>query len=560
MEQELSRISFLLSRMALFKGLSQAFIDEVAQDFVLFNLSPGERLYAEGDDGDSFYIVFSGKIRLTRQEADKEALYATLMDGDHFGEEALILGIPRPLTATAVEASRILRLSGERFFELLGRENVLFRRLKTSINSRILARQKNPSWLSEEETVYLFSRKDRAYLIISLALPVLLGWFALFVIYMGFTMDPGPFNTIIEYIGIALFGISLIWGIWNYIDWTNDYYIVTNQRVIWLEKIIFLYESRQEAPMDTVLTVGSNTDLVGRILNFGDVRVKTFTGMIVMRHVGHPEYALSLIEELILRARQVAKRVETAALERAIRVRLGLQEDISTEKPPLPNVTAPPAQRGENPFRFLIDIFRVRYEEEDMVTYRRHWLVLAGRAWRSSLALLLMLVIFGMRFFGPLQILSPGYFLLFWFIITFGFSLWWLYEYIDWRNDIYQVTEEHIVDVYKKPLGEVDKKTAPLENILSLHHEQTGIIRLLLNYGDVVAMVGTARFTFDGVYNPSEVVQDIFLRMNARKRRMREAEAAQERERIADWLAAYHRQADVIRGDTNSNNIGQNSG
>ena len=30
-----------------------------------------------------------------------------------------------------------------------------------------------------------------------------------------------------------------LYSLWFGLDWGNDFYIVTNQRVIWLEKVIF---------------------------------------------------------------------------------------------------------------------------------------------------------------------------------------------------------------------------------------------------------------------------------------------------------------------------------
>src|SRR3990172_3050759 len=74
---------------------------------------------------------------------------------------------------------------------------------------------------------------------------------------------------------IASIGI-LAWGVWNAIDWSNDYYLVTNQRVIWLEKVIGLYDSRQEAPLSTILSVGVGTDAFGRALNYVNLTLLTF--------------------------------------------------------------------------------------------------------------------------------------------------------------------------------------------------------------------------------------------------------------------------------------------
>jgi hypothetical protein len=560
MEIDQAEISFLLTRMALFKDFSKGELAYIASRLDILELPKDERIFTEGDNAEGFYIIYSGRVRVSRQRQGQEEVYALLDIGDHFGEEGLLLGRPRPVSVTAVEPTRLLRISAKRFYRLIEKNPLIRSRLLQVIESRQLTRKKNVSWLGDDETIYLFTRKDKAYMIVSLVPPALLGLLGIFFTWLLFTTPQNGFTLVGEWVSALFIALSILWGIWEYVDWTNDYYIVTNQRVIWIEKVVALYESRQEAPMDTVLTVGVNTDLIGRILKYGDVRVKTFTGQIVMRHVDNPEFMLALIEEFLARTKIVTKRTETAALERAIRVRLGLR--VPPEKPPSP--LAKPSLRstnpGQNPFRFITDIFKVRYEEGTVVTYRKHWILLFARAWKPSLLLVLLFTLFVLRFVDILPILSIFNFLLVWFSMLTVAVIWWLYEYVDWRNDIYQITEDQIIDIYRKPLGEVDQKSAALENILSLHHEQTGLIRLLLNYGDVIAMVGSARFTFDGVFNPADVQQDIFLRMNARKRRQREADASRERDRVADWMAAYHRQAESLRRLENPNNSDQKSG
>jgi CRP-like cAMP-binding protein len=553
-----SQVIFLLSRIALFKGLSPQQIELLAERFELISLSQEEILFSESDQGEHFFIVFTGKVRLFIERDSQKITTGVMFPGDHFGEEALLDKNLRSVSAVALKPTQLLSMPSDIFYQLLEQHKMLRRRLLLTLRSRQLARRRRVEWLSEEETIHWFTRKDIALLFLSLIPPLVLIWIGGTIAFLASTTALGAFSIFGEWAGLVILTIGLLWAVWDFIDWTNDYYLVTNQRVIALEKIILLYESRQEAPMDTVLTVGINTGLIGRLLNFGDVRVKTFTGQINMRHVGQPDYMVAIIEEFINRIKQETRYTETEELERTIRSRLGLPlgdepEHVFTRLSPVP----PPAQRGQNPFRFLIDIFKIRTEENGIVTYRRHWLILAKRAWLATIALVSLTAVFFIWITNGVPFIPANLFLLIWGLLYIAVLIWWIYEYVDWRNDIYQVTEEHIVDVYKKPLGEIDKKTAPLENILSLHHEQTGLIRLILNYGDVVAMVGHARFTFDGVYNPSEVVQDIFLRMNARKRRQREVEASRERERVADWLAAYHRQLETIRRLENSNNSDQ---
>jgi hypothetical protein len=102
------------------------------------------------------------------------------------------------------------------------------------------------------------------------------------------------------------------------------------------------------------------------------------------------------------------------------------------------------------------------------------------------------------------------------------------------------------LDIERKPLSREDKKSAPLANILSLEHTRVGILGLLFNYGTVIINIGAVQFTFNDVYNPSQVQYEIFDRMNAQRQRKEEAEARKERERLVDNLATYHRQIERL--------------
>ncbi len=96
------------------------------------------------------------------------------------------------------------------------------------------------------------------------------------------------------------------------------------------------------------------------------------------------------------------------------------------------------------------------------------------------------------------------------------------------------------MDIYKRPLGQEEKRVAPLKAIQSVEYERLGILGLFLNYGTVFIRIGDTRFTFDEVYNPSEVQRDLFRRIAAQTDRDRRKEAEAERQRILDVLEAYH--------------------
>ena len=124
------------------------------------------------------------------------------------------------------------------------------------------------------------------------------------------------------------------------------------------------------------------------------------------------------------------------------------------------------------------------------------------------------------------------------FLVVF---LWWLYNYIDWHNDIYLITGEQVVDINRKPLGKEERRAAQIKNILSVEYKRLGIIGLVLNFGTVFIRVGEATFSFDNVYNPSEVQRELFHRISQRSLKERQAQGEAERQRMADWISAYHR-------------------
>ena len=187
----------------------------------------------------------------------------------------------------------------------------------------------------------------------------------------------------------------------------------------------------------------------------------------------------------------------------------------------------------------------MRIEEGNVITWRKYWTVLVGKTWLPTLSIFIVLVLTGaysgLYFLNSIEFLSPRVVLPAGILITLLLLLWWFYNYVDWRNDIYQVTDKYIFDIERKPLGTEVKKSAPLENILSLEHKRVGFFGYLFNYGNVIINVGVAQFVFIGVHEPARVQQDVFNHMFALRRNKEEAEAAVERERIAEALTMYHR-------------------
>jgi hypothetical protein len=125
-------------------------------------------------------------------------------------------------------------------------------------------------------------------------------------------------------------------------------------------------------------------------------------------------------------------------------------------------------------------------------------------------------------------------------VLFIPLALWWLYEFQDWRNDLYQVTPDQIIDIYRRPLGRETRDSASLENIQGLRSERPTLMSRLLNFGNVIATIPGKEFTFDDVYDPPGVQEDIQRRIEALRLRRSGQEAARRREELAEVLSAYY--------------------
>ncbi len=82
--------------------------------------APGENIIAQGDKGDAYYIVKSGRAAVFQQKGDNEPeQVAELKSGEGFGEEAIIRMKPRNATIKAIEETTVLSLDKPTFEKIL---------------------------------------------------------------------------------------------------------------------------------------------------------------------------------------------------------------------------------------------------------------------------------------------------------------------------------------------------------------------------------------------------------------------------------------------------------
>lgn len=109
----------ILSATPLFGRLDRAARAALADDMELVSLAAGERLFQQGDPGDSLYVVERGLLEVSIQDASGLTQVLDRLDaGSTVGEMALLTGQPRTAEVTAVVDSRLLRISKTGFDHL----------------------------------------------------------------------------------------------------------------------------------------------------------------------------------------------------------------------------------------------------------------------------------------------------------------------------------------------------------------------------------------------------------------------------------------------------------
>ena len=531
MNENSNEVLSMLSKCYLFEGITDEDLEYIASFLVMRTFDKDELLYKAGSRADAIFILLSGRITLTNMNNKKGIDRVLILSGDPFGETSLFPRRHHAENAVCDLRSDIAILPRKVLPELLKevpalRNNLLY--LQSSIR---LEQKKRPDWIGQGEKVIAFTQKSGSLLAAKLVLPSILILTAAAGVVFGYTSELLWEMALAVVLGLVVLG----WMLWQYLDWQNDYYIITNQRVIWVEKVILLYDSRTEATFDNILSVETEQNLVGRIFNFGKVVVKTYTGQIKLDYVDQPSLFAAIIEQLAQRSKLVSTVVDKDKIQQKLQQKLGT----GANRPAV--VSTPNASmKGEAKAASFQGLFKMRSEDGSTITYHKHVFGLFRDVY------LYVLGIFGIvgaiMFWNSVQYQVPLWFYILLILTSILLFFEVIYRYWDWRNDIYQVTADQIIDIHKKPLGQDDRKSAPLENILSTEYQRNGIFGLLFNFGTVYIKIGNDQYRFDDVADPPSVQQDIIQRQLGLKKRKVEKNAEAENEKFSEWLKVYHQQ------------------
>lgn len=145
MEGEITPHEVLLNA---FPGLSPAQADEIIASGQILTTPPNTILCHEGAQENTFYILLSGQVEVTKQiRGQPDRVLQRLKSGGFFGEMAILHDAARAATVTTTETTRVLQIHKEAFTGMIEGNN----RIALAIIREVSRRLRNNDEMAIED-------------------------------------------------------------------------------------------------------------------------------------------------------------------------------------------------------------------------------------------------------------------------------------------------------------------------------------------------------------------------------------------------------------------------
>jgi|GEM_PF-1070464 len=553
----------------------------------------GQNITTQGSIGHSFVLIKEGKAVVTAlDEKGRPRPRNVLNSGEFYGETSLLKGKMRDATVRAVKAPLV-----ENSVDLLGAEVLVLDR-RDAQYAFSLAREpwmrhaelwrrmvktkmekKAFDWMQEGE-VLQWRGRPHFFWLLAPELPAVLMLALWLLLYRVTSAD--LHNVLAVAVGLTVAIIA-----WIASNYSNDYYAITNLRIVRRDHILMLYESFVQAPVDMIQDVVVETHFWARLFDYGNVLIRTAgqVGPIKFEHTSNPYGVRDHLQARKAEVQAEARGLEQEDLRRSLIGKLGLALPIPQRVRPLgeeapsgerltgldrlrkwwkhtfrPPPKLPPAKRPKPKWlQNLVKNWPERWRRvvlgppppttppapTNEITWRKHWLNLVERAGPPFAVLLLVIAAgIGVDVARPdLFGLNPAALLLPWLFVIIVVSGWLWWNYTDYRNDLYTVTDEKLIDVEMKPLGlSAERRETGLDKVLNVDLKQRGVMAQVFDYGDVVVKTAALDmgFTFLMVPHPKQVQATVWQKLDAYKKKQRQKEKQDRQQDIISGIEVYH--------------------
>lgn len=133
----MSKKETVLGNSTVFQDLEPAVLSHIAEQFTERRYQPGDTLFSHGEAGEEFFVMGKGEVTLFTQMGLGERRIRTFIEGEHFGEMALITKERRTGTVRANTELHCLVLDKEGFNTLLEAEPRFSQRMLQTVTHRL---------------------------------------------------------------------------------------------------------------------------------------------------------------------------------------------------------------------------------------------------------------------------------------------------------------------------------------------------------------------------------------------------------------------------------------
>jgi CRP-like cAMP-binding protein len=105
----------LLRNIGVFAALPAAPLETLAHEASYVAFAPGERVIAEGEEGECYYAITDGQVAVSKDGREIRRMGR----GEGFGEISLLHSVRRTATVAAVSATTLLTIESDAFLAAL---------------------------------------------------------------------------------------------------------------------------------------------------------------------------------------------------------------------------------------------------------------------------------------------------------------------------------------------------------------------------------------------------------------------------------------------------------
>lgn len=550
-----------LGNLDIFAQLSRTDLANIAAITKQYAFEKDAVIIHQGDVADKLHIVYSGRLEAFSINDDEVTKRERMYIPEQIFEDAWLFKSGTHFASIKARQDGLLMIiDSEPFLKLLAHKD--FRHIAHQLDLSDKAKEefrKSPLALGNRryksiklvpgELVEFETKRSRWVLFAKLFIPMLglLVLPTLIFLYMPVVFENLDMIWVLTMTGLFALVFGL-YALFEYIDWANDYLIITNKRLVHFEFQLRSFSGNgQDTLIEQVQSVETaRPNLLSTILRVGTARVTTAAlSVLYFDYLPNPEIVEQTIKDIKSRKGTLSASGVKARFRRSVEDYFGIPEmlhELDQEPPPKPVLTQ--WQKFVKGWQEM-PRYRYRTEEGTLITYRKHVFALfVETIWPVGIFLLLIAGLFLLRFLG-LDAYAGIIFVLMFFD---GLVILWQAE--DWRNDTFQLTETDVIDIDRLPFGfRESRKQARLDNIQNVEAVRPNVFATIFGFGNVEIETAGAdsKIVFENVANPQGIKSDVFKKRDKFEKEKAAKKAANERKRYAIALDVFIQERELDR-------------